>query len=551
MYSRKKNIQQLVGLLKAHRVSQVVVSPGSRNLPIVQSLAGDGFFTCHTVVDERSAGFFAIGIAQYRRETVAVCCTSGTAVLNYAPAVAEAFYQQVPLVVITADRPASLIGQMTGQTLPQQGVFGALVKGSFNLPDVVSEDDERYCNRLVNEALLETCHRGHGPVHINVPVSEPLYEYSGDPLPAVRAIRRAPLRTVITEEYGARFLSYKKVMLILGQSAGYNTAGPVMRLTRAHDCVVLAEHLCGASRMGCVGNFDVMMAGIPRESLPSYAPELLITTGGHIVSKLIKQFLIEYPPLEHWHASPSGKVVDTYQCLTDIIESDGAGFIDFLAMQTSLAPQERSYSMLWHSGSKRLPEPDVEFSDIMAVGALLKALPKTANLQLANSNAVRLAQLFGVCDRTRVFSNRGTSGIDGCLSTAMGQAAVSKELTFVVIGDLAFFYDINILWNRPVPRLRIMLNNNGGGGIFHTLPGLGMSDVTRRHTVVEHASDAKDWAESRGLVYLPVTNAAELESQMPVFTGESADKPMLMEVFTSAEENAEILRRYYARPAIT
>jgi 2-succinyl-5-enolpyruvyl-6-hydroxy-3-cyclohexene-1-carboxylate synthase len=551
MYSGKKNILVLVSLLRAHGVRQVVLSPGSRNIPIVSSLAADAFFTCHTVVDERSAGFYAIGIAQQTGRTVALCCTSGTAVLNYGPAVAEAFYQELPMIVITADRPAAWIGQMAGQTLPQHGVFGALVKKSVQLQEIMSEEDGWYCNRLINEALLATHHHGRGPVHINIPLSEPLFECSEATLQETRVInRRRTSQTVFPGVYGTSFLARRRPMILAGQSTGYDAFTELDRLIGTHDCVVLTEHISNLPLSRYIRNFDALLCSIPPGELPNYAPDLLITIGGHIVSKRIRQFFRANPPVEHWHVSPGGDIVDTYQCLTDVIEAEGRDFIAWLAAQPQPAGRTNDYAMRWLSHSRRLTEPDdrAGFSDMMAVGRLIKAMPEEANLQLANSSSVRLAQLFSLRGRHRVFSNRGTSGIDGCLSTAMGQAAVSPGVpTFLIIGDLAFFYDINALWNPQAnpSSLRIMLNNNGGGGIFHTLPGLESSGVTDRHIAATHASNARGWAESLGIIYLPVSNVEELDRHLPAFTSSETSGPMLMEVFTSKEKNAAILKDYY------
>ena len=178
MYSNKKNVLQLAALLREYGIDHVVVSPGSRIAPLTQTFSQHPAFKCFTVVDERSAAFFALGLIQKINRPVAVCCTSGTALLNFGSAVAEAFYQQLPLLVISADRPAAWIGQMDGQTLPQPGIFNTLVKKSVQLPEPVTEEDEWYCNRLINEALLELNHYGKGPVQINVPLSEPLFEFT-------------------------------------------------------------------------------------------------------------------------------------------------------------------------------------------------------------------------------------------------------------------------------------------------------------------------------------------------------------------------------------
>ncbi|MDR1918564.1 MAG: 2-succinyl-5-enolpyruvyl-6-hydroxy-3-cyclohexene-1-carboxylic-acid synthase [Tannerellaceae bacterium] len=548
MYSSKKSVQQLVGLLKAHELKQIVLSPGSRNSPITCSLANDPFFTCHTVVDERSAGFYALGIAQHTGKGVAVCCTSGTAVLNYAPAVAEAYYQRLPLVVITADRPAAWIEQMDGQTLPQPGVFNTLVKKSVQLPEIASEEDEWYANRLINEALLAMTHRACGPVHINVPLSEPLFEYETEQLPEVRKITRNQLPIVseaVFLDYQKRFLKYKKTMVIAGQSVDPGMTDALNKLILMHDCVVLTEHISGIPPLYFFRNFDATLGAIPEEKLENYLPDLLITVGGHIISKRIKQILRAHPPKEHWHLSPSGEIVDTYQCLTEVVEADAVEFINYLSNHQRDPYIKKPFTLRWMYACV-IPAPKVEFSDVMAVGALMKALPKDANLQLANSTSVRLAHLFRPLGQQRIYSNRGTSGIDGCLSTALGQAAVSPNPTFLLIGDLAFFYDMNALWNQQLSKnLRILLNNNGGGEIFHTLPGFKPSEAMEKYVVASHSWSARAWAEDRGFTYLSASDEQELTEQMPVFTAEGGDKPVLLEVFSSKEKNAEILQNYY------
>jgi 2-succinyl-5-enolpyruvyl-6-hydroxy-3-cyclohexene-1-carboxylate synthase len=335
-------------------------------------------------------------------------------------------------------------------------------------------------------------------------------------------------------------------MVIAGQSFDSEMVHGLNILIEMHDCVVLTEHLSCIPPRYFIRNFDAMLYSIPEKEWKNYAPDLLITVGGHIVSKRIRQFLRANPPGEHWHVSPSGEIVDTYQCLTEVIEADASDFINFLSEHESDVPIQKPFTTRWRSGSMFLPEPKVAFSDVMAVGALMKALPEYANLQLANSTSVRLAHLFRLKGYQQVYSNRGTSGIDGCLSTAVGQAAVSQNLTFLLIGDLAFFYDMNALWNRQLSKnLRILLNNNGGGEIFHTLPGFKPSEAMEKYVIASHTWSAKAWAEDRGFAYLSVSNEQELNAQMPAFTAKEGDKPVLMEVFTSKEKNAEILQNYY------
>ena len=314
MYTDKKNILQLVALLKEHSISKIVLCPGSRNSPIVHTLANHPFFTCYSVTDERSAGFFAMGLALHGGKPAAVCCTSGTALLNIHPAVAEAYYQHVPLIVISADRPGAWIGQMDGQTLPQPGVFGSLVKKSVNLPEIHTDEDEWYCNRLVNEALLELNHHGKGPVHINVPISEPLFQFTTPELPKVRVITRYQGLNVYDREYNTlieRLNSYNKRMIIVGQmSLIYLFEKKISKLLYKHFAW-LTEHTSNKTIPGIpVKNFDAAIYALPEETQEKMVPELVITYGGHIVSKRLKKFLRNNPPKEHWHVSADGEVAD-------------------------------------------------------------------------------------------------------------------------------------------------------------------------------------------------------------------------------------------------
>lgn len=549
MYSDKKNILQLVALLKAYGISHIVLCPGSRNTPIIQSLANDDFFKCHAVTDERSAGFFAMGLALHGGRPAAVCCTSGTALLNIHPAVAEAYYQQIPLVVISADRPAAWIGQMDGQTLPQPGVFGALVKKSVNLPEIHTDEDEWYCNRLVNEALLELNHHGKGPVHINVPLSEPLFRFTVEELPEVRVITRYQGLNVYDREYGElidRLNAYHRRMIVVGQmSLIYLFEKKICKLLYKHF-TWLSEHLGNRTVPGLpIKNFDAVIYSLPEEEQAKLVPDLLITYGGHIVSKRLKQLLRKHPPKEHWHVSLDGEVADLYGSLTTVIEMDPFEFLEKIAYLLDNKPTE--FPKAWEYQSRRIAEPEFAYSEMGAVGKLIHSLPVESALHLANSSAVRYAQLFVLPDTVEVCCNRGTSGIEGTLSTALGYASSSAKLNFVVIGDLSFFYDMNALWHHPIrPNLRILLLNNGGGEIFETLPGLEMESETQRFVTAPHQTSAKDWATGQHFSYLEAHNEGELEQAMQTFTHtDPAERPMLLEVFTDKAEDVKLLKAYY------
>ena len=549
MYSDKKNILQLVALLRAHEIRNVVLCPGSRNTPIIHTLANHPYFTCYSVTDERSAGFFALGLALSGGRPAAVCCTSGTALLNLHPAVAEAFYQQVPLVVISADRPASWIGQMDGQTLPQPNVFGPLVKSSVNLPEIHTSEEEWYCNRLVNEALLELNHHGKGPVHINVPISEPLFQFTAEDLPDVRVITRYQGLNVYDRQYDdliTRLNGYTKRMMVVGQmNLIYLFERKICKLLYKHFAW-LTEHTGNQTVPGIpVKNFDAIIYALPEEEQAKLVPDLLITYGGHVVSKRLKQLLRKHPPKEHWHVAADGQVADTFCSLTTVIEMDPFEFLEKIAYLLENKPCE--YPKRWEQLSKQMAEPDFAFSEMAAIGKVLKSLPTDAVLHLANSSTVRYAQLFQIPDSVEVCCNRGTSGIEGSLSTALGYAWASDKLNFVLIGDLSFFYDMNALWcNHLRGNLRIMLLNNGGGEIFQSLPGLKMEARTHRFVTALHQTKAEGWAQERGFDYTAVHTMEELDAALSDFMqADQQGNPKFMEVFTDKAEDIRLLKEYY------
>jgi len=549
MYSDKKNILQLVALLKEHDIKNIVLCPGSRNSPIVHTIANNSFFTCHSVTDERSAGFFALGLALHGGKPAAVCCTSGTALLNIHPAVAEAFYQQVPLIVISADRPAAWIGQMDGQTIPQPNVFSGLVKRSVSIPEIHTDEDEWYCNRMINEAILELNHHGKGPIHINVPLAEPLFQFTTKELPEVRMITRYQGLNVYDRQYSDlidRLNKYNKRMMVVGQmTLIYLFEKKISKLLYKHFAW-LTEHLSNRVIPGMpIKNFDAVIYAASKEQQEKLRPELVITYGGHIVSKRLKKFLRTHPPKEHWHVSLDGEVVDLFGSLTTVIEMDPFEFLEKIA--PLLENKTVDYPRIWETQSKTIPEPELPYSEMAAIGSLLKSLPETCALHLGNSSTVRYAQLFTIPETVEICGNRGTAGIDGSLSTALGYASASDKPNYIAIGDLSFFYDMNALWNGSIGKnIRILLLNNGGGEIFQALPGFEMTEQTRRFVTATHTTSAKGWAIERGFEYLSVHTMDELTDKMNTFTQpEETDKPILLEVFTDKAEDIRILKEYY------
>ncbi len=544
MYSDKRNILQLVALLKAYGVHDIVLCPGSRNAPIVHTLVQAEGFRCHPVTDERNAGFVAIGLSLATREAAAVCCTSGSALANLHPAVAEAFYRNIPLVVISADRPAAWIGQMDGQTMPQPGIFGPLVKCSVNLPEIRTDEDEWYCNRLLNEALLKATLHGGGPVHINVPLSNPLYRFTADALPAPRVIRYLDGRSGgLPPQLHGTLRQCAGRMVVVGQLPhAPGNDSPAL----CEGYVRLAEHPGNRNNPAYIGNFDVLLSGRSPEELEALRPGLLITCGGHIVSGRLKSFLRTHPPRFHWHVSPDGTVADTFGCLTLVVEDDPE---DFLRRLPAFDGEDsREYTHRWQVFSAGIPVPRLPFSAPAVVGDLLANLPAQSVLHLANSSALRYAQLFPLAPEKRieVQCNRGVNGIEGSLPCAVGYAAASDKLNIVLIGDLSFFYGMNALCQPGIrPNLRILLLNNFGGSIFHTLPGM-PEGGSARFIMGDHRVTAAGWAESCGFRYLSVADGAEWEAACRQLTSPCPQPhPLLVEVFTRKEEDAAVLGSCY------
>jgi len=549
MYSDKKNILQLVALLKAHSIIHIVVCPGSRNAPIVHTLANCEDFKCYTVTDERSAGFFAIGLALRLNETVGVCCTSGSAVLNLQPAVSEAFYQRIPLVVITADRPAAWIGQMDGQTLPQPNVFGTLVKKSVNLPEIHTTEDEWYCNRLINEAILNTHFHNYGPVHINIPLSEPLFEFNTKELPEVRTINRfsALEHSKELEDYIRKCCQYEKILIIAGQDSMPFSVTENYPSSIFEQYTWFAEDLCNSIKNDkLIRNFDTALYTMTTEEKKTMAPDVVITLNGHIVSKRLKQYLRSNPPKEHIHVSPNGAIADVFCSLTVAVEQNTSDFIHLLSV--GVDEHSTTYSDKWQEICSKIPEPEFAYSEMLAIATLIHHLPKDSILHLANSSTIRYAQLFKISSPTTVCCNRGINGIEGSLSTAIGCASANpNQLNFIIIGDLSFFYDMNALWNSNYSsNVRILLLNNGSGEIFHSLPGLEMTTSSRGAITATHTTSAKGWAEERGFEYICINGATSLEQNIKSFTTNGAsDRPILMEVRTDAAMDVKLLKDYY------
>lgn len=554
-YSDIKGVKELIDICWAKGMEYVIVSPGSRNAPLSISFAKDDRIKSLVIVDERSAGYFALGIAQQTRKPVGLVCTSGTALLNYGPAVAEAFYQRLPLVVISADRPVEWIGQDDSQALPQVNVFGQFVKASYQLPlDANNPDDCWYLNRMVNEALSKAQSGRFGPVHINFPLREPLYGVK----PYSNSIGRVIGKINSVDELSAGTISSiadivnsnQKIIILAGllhQQAELNEL--LSELAQNKNIVVLTESVSNLHNKEFLPCLDRVICSVKEEELDHFKPDLLINFGGPLVSKMIKSFLRNNKPTEHWFIGKEDHFIDTFKNLTSHIDVSPLSF--FKQLLPLIKPSDSSFSGHWKCRDAEVSEihaeylKGIEWSDLKAFEQILKAIPEGGNLQLANSSVVRYAQLFKTSAALTYNSNRGTSGIDGCTSTAAGAALVNGKTTTLITGDISFFYDSNALWNKYLqPNFKIILINNGGGGIFRFISGpSGVEELEEYFETVQDYKAGK-LAETFGLDYFYAENQEEVNNVLPDFYAANK-RAAVLEIKTPRTVNDQVLINYF------
>lgn len=552
--STKRSVQLLVAIAKQRGVQHIVFSPGSRNAPLVIGFNADPYFKCLNIPDERAAAFFALGMMQFLQAPVAICCTSGSAAVNYYPAIAEAFYQKLPLVVLTADRPMAWIDQGDGQTIRQQNVFSNHVKFSANL----MEDDDGealwYNKRVMNEAFDATLWPEAGPVHINLPFREPLYKTTSNWEPAPRAVRTTTAKAELNPNALARLAiqwnQSARKMVILGQMLPNHTLDPlVAQLTADPSVIVFTESTSNVKAAGMFNCIDRLLSTWDVKVQDTLQPEILLTMGGAVVSKRIKAFLRQFPETVHWHVQPALPHPDTYQLLTEQILATAEDFLQQFTPLIQAKPSAYKTQLLaadaqsdaGHAAYGAL----APWSDWKVYHHLLPHLQPNMALQSANSSVIRYLQLFKSGRNLPHYCNRGTSGIDGSTSTAAGFCHVAEKPTLLITGDISFFYDSNGLYHKYLNKnFKILLINNGGGGIFRIIDG--PKDSTHLEQFFEAAQNisAAPLATAFGLHYLTANNEADYLRLLPTFLA-PANQPTIFEVFTPQKENATALNNYF------
>ncbi|MBC3846591.1 2-succinyl-5-enolpyruvyl-6-hydroxy-3-cyclohexene-1-carboxylic-acid synthase [Winogradskyella echinorum] len=573
--------QTVVTLCKAHNVKHIVISPGSRNAPLTIGFTHDDFFNCYSIVDERCAAFFALGIAQQLQEAVAIVCTSGSALLNYYPAVAEAFYSNIPIVVLSADRPKHLVGIGDGQTIKQKNVYGDHVLYSTNLKLDLKEEDSRSKedelpifknleNKLerilglqkdiqsFNESeihnALTISNLKLGPTHINIPFDEPLYE-TVEKLTVNPKIFKIESRTEKVDDFEIKSLldvwhNAKRKMILVGVLQPNSIEEKwIQEIADDDSILVFTETTSNLHHQDFFPEIDKIIAPLEGEELKTLQPDILLTFGGLIVSKKIKKFLRKYKPDHHWHVSLQ-HANDTFFCLEKHIKLRPNTFLSAFLPQVTHHTKS-NYKTTWLATRQLRRKKHkaylkvIPFSDFTVFNSIIKSLPIQGQLQISNSSAIRYTQLFQMPKHINIFCNRGTSGIDGSTSTAIGAAVAANEPTTFITGDLSFFYDSNALWNNYIPKdFRIIVVNNNGGGIFRILPGHKDTDNFNTFFETKHQLTAKQLCNMYGFDYLRADDETVLKSQLEGFYNAS-NQPKLLEIFTPSTLNDKILLDYF------
>jgi 2-succinyl-5-enolpyruvyl-6-hydroxy-3-cyclohexene-1-carboxylate synthase len=544
-FPKYKSFQLLIPLLKAHNIRNIVISPGSRMREFVLAVEEDPYFKTYDVTDERSASYFALGMSQQLEEPVAITCTSSTATANYYPGITEAFYQNVPLVVLTGDRDPYMLGQQEDQMINQVGMYDRVVRKSVTLPIVNNDFDAWYCERLINEALLELNHHGKGPVHINVPVPAVITWDKDKEItsyPEVKAIHRIELNNANTDllKKEAKVLASKKrILVIAGQKQDDSDLSFLSEFFRKYNCAIHAEHM-GNAQLSERLNLMAISSSLPQSQWEEYLPDLIISFNGTLaITRNLKE-TFRTKKLEHWIINEDGAVVDAYRNLTTIFEGSPKLFFESMnSFAPSSSNNNKEYYNLWKDAIGKHVEPELQYSNVYAIKSTIEHLPSHINLHLSILNSIRLSNYFTLPSDVKVYANVGTDGIDGCMSSFFGQAAVTDKECFLFIGDLSFFYDmssVRIKHNKA--NAHILLINNHGGNEFYLQP---IMPTTDQGLGAKHGNNAKAWVESCGFRYLSARNKEEFDKNVVEFTKGNQKQPVLFEVFTDQMVDRETI----------
>ncbi len=541
-------------------VSDAVLSPGSRNAPLIISFSRYKKIKTYVINDERSAAFIALGMSQKSKMPVVLIATSGSAAYNYAPAIAEAFFQQIPLIILTADRPAEWIDQRDGQTIYQQNIYGNHIKKSLQCPiDIDNDDAAWHFERIFSEAINLANNGAKGPVHINIPFREPFYPQKEEK-PDYKKVKTIHQSFITKQLSGADWAylvdewnRYDKRLIVIGQHHLSTELLLILGELKAKKHIpVIGGILSNMHAIPeIIKSHDIFIDGLGEKKLKELQPELLITFGKSVLSKGLKKYLRTHKPKAHWHIQQDGISPDTFQSLTRIIPVAPISF--FNSIKDIVKKSHFGYSQKWvsYQNTSREFVQDFHskevFNEFTTVNTILSNLPMSCDIHLANSMTVRYASIIGLSHSYRqveLFCNRGTSGIDGSTSTALGSALKAKKTTLLITGDMAFFYDRNAFWHHHIPsNLRIIVLNNHGGGIFDLIDGPDKLPEKEEFFITKQDLKAKNLAEEFGLTYYHCASIDGLSNGLNKFWVQDGH-PKILEIESFIDVNTQVFKKF-------
>lgn len=553
---RFSEVLQIVRICAGWGVRHAVISPGSRSAPLIVGFARHPLIETHVVPDERTAGYIGLGLAQQTGSPVILICTSGTAAVNYSPAMAEAWYQNIPLVAMTADRPPEWIDQGDGQTIHQENLYTDFIKARFLLTvDSESVENQQQIFNSVHSALEIATTPAYGPIHVNIPFAEPFYtdipKISGFPDPPIIEKSRGSVATGEKDLVSliSKINDFNKILIVAGQlQPDVELAATLENLEGHPDVAIIAECHSNLHQVnGVIQQPDLIFRNYLSEDYLALKPDLLISIGASFISKPLKNVIRGWNPTNHWHVQEAGKIADVFQSNpTVILRRPVSFFIEVIHLKLSRNNSQYCSRVKRKSieAGKHLEKTVVAvepLSELSAVSEILKSLPAGAVLHLGNSMPVRWVNLCGLSGDITVFANRGTSGIDGVLSTAVGHSMAGPEPNVVLLGDLSFFYDRNALWHNELgANLRIILLNNHGGGIFNLINGPRALPECDRYFITEQRLTARNVARDHNLEYYHIDSLTDLKKKLPEFFTATGGQSKLLEIETMHEQNSSI-----------
>lgn len=553
----KSGISRFIENCVSQGMKHVVTSPGSRNAALIIAIDNHPEMEAIVIPDERSAAFFALGMAQQLKAPVGVVCTSGSAMLNYYPAVAEAFYQCIPLVVISADRPEEWVNHGDGQTIVQTGVYANHIRAEVQIEEEVGTEEYRMFDAKIASAFSKATGNWKGPIHFNCPITEPMYETVEKPemaVPGKESETAYELSEDALSKLKESWNSSKKRMILCGQM-DYNPGvlNALIDLAEDASVAVLVENTSNLIHQKFNHCIDRSLSAISPEEIKDFQPDFLLTIGGAVVSKRVKKFLRESPIKTHWRVGGAFPEMDTYRHLKYSAAMEPAPFLRAL-LDLERVQHPSQFGWKWKQrdfmNQEKIPAVlgSIPYSDLAVFDVVLDCIPENAHLHMANSSVVRYCQLFDPIKSIRYYSNRGTSGIDGSSSTAAGASYVkSNDLHVLITGDLSFFYDSNAFWNDSVKQnLRVVVINNGGGGIFRIIEGPGRTSQLQKYFETQQKASVKGICEAYDLHYDRAETMEEVEAGMVrLLTEETSGRPAVLEIVTPNELNDGVLKQFF------